>query len=119
MANTRFINITKARRLMHPSRRISSLIANIINPNTGKIVKACVGLNPAININYNRRSYSKDYCINTLGSDMEYMQDVFCRGIPEHQTTLKDLELDSPNVVPIRKDGVLLGAYHIMGGVIK
>jgi len=87
MANTRFINITKARRLMHPSRRISSLIANIINPNTGKIVKACVGLNPAININYNRRSYSKDYCINTLGSDMEYMQDVFCRGVPEHPTT--------------------------------
>lgn len=119
MSNTRFINITKAMRLMHPSIRISSLIANIINPHTGKIIKARIGFNPAISINYNCRRYSKDDYINALGSDMEYMQDVFCRGIPEHPTTLEDLELDSPNVVPIRKDGVLLGAYHIMGGVIK
>ena len=119
MSNTRFINVTKAMRLMHSSIHVSSLMTNIINPRTGKIIKARIGLNPAISINYNCRRCSKDDCINTLGSDMEYMQDVFCRGIPEHPTTLEELELDSPNVVPIRQDGVLLGAYYIMGGVIK
>jgi hypothetical protein len=104
MSNTRFINVAKAMRLMHSSIHVSSLMTNIINPRTGKIIKARIELNPAISINYNCRRYPKD---------------VFCRGMPEHPTTLEELELDSPNVVPIRQDGVLLGAYYIMGGVIK